>query len=101
MDAALGKITITRYLAEKEVGSHAYSYNCNVRTTNWNRWVSSQCKWNPTTVMSVSKEVVRKMCKVLIIFMFQESKWSFFKRKIKQNTNFENPIYAEVFLNIV
>jgi len=51
--------------------------------------------------MSVSKEVVRKMCKVLIIFMFQESKWSFFKRKIKQNTNFENPIYAEVFLNIV
>ncbi|NXN98396.1 LRP2 protein, partial [Rhinopomastus cyanomelas] len=26
----------------------------------------------------------------------QESKWSFFKRKMKQNTNFENPIYAEM-----
>uniref|UniRef100_A0A8C3C9S1 Low-density lipoprotein receptor-related protein 2 n=1 Tax=Cairina moschata TaxID=8855 RepID=A0A8C3C9S1_CAIMO len=26
----------------------------------------------------------------------QESKWSFFKRKTKQNTNFENPIYAEM-----
>lgn len=26
----------------------------------------------------------------------QESKWSFFKRKKKQNTNFENPIYAEM-----
>uniref|UniRef100_A0A8C4XVC9 Low-density lipoprotein receptor-related protein 2 n=1 Tax=Falco tinnunculus TaxID=100819 RepID=A0A8C4XVC9_FALTI len=33
---------------------------------------------------------------ILIIFMFQESKWSFFKRKTKQNTNFENPIYAEM-----
>lgn len=48
------------------------------------------------TVMAVSREVLRKMCKVLIIFMFQESKWSFFKKKKKQNTNFENPIYAEV-----
>ncbi|XP_025940300.1 low-density lipoprotein receptor-related protein 2 [Apteryx rowi] len=26
----------------------------------------------------------------------QESKWSFFKRKLKQSTNFENPIYAEM-----
>ncbi|KAG8559732.1 hypothetical protein GDO81_017431 [Engystomops pustulosus] len=26
----------------------------------------------------------------------QESKWNFFKRKIKQSTNFENPIYAEM-----
>uniref|UniRef100_A0A8D0H975 Low-density lipoprotein receptor-related protein 2 n=1 Tax=Sphenodon punctatus TaxID=8508 RepID=A0A8D0H975_SPHPU len=25
-----------------------------------------------------------------------ETKWSFFKRKLKQSTNFENPIYAEV-----
>uniref|UniRef100_A0A803VR23 Low-density lipoprotein receptor-related protein 2 n=1 Tax=Ficedula albicollis TaxID=59894 RepID=A0A803VR23_FICAL len=44
--------------------------------------------------------VVRKMYKVLIIFMFQESKWSFFKRKKKQNTNFENPIYAEDTENV-
>lgn len=44
---------------------------------------------------------MRKMPKALIIFIFQESKWSFFKRKMKQNTNFENPIYAEVLLNIV
>uniref|UniRef100_A0A803W429 EGF-like domain-containing protein n=1 Tax=Ficedula albicollis TaxID=59894 RepID=A0A803W429_FICAL len=43
-----------------------------------------------------STAVLRKMYKVLIIFMFQESKWSFFKRKKKQNTNFENPIYAEM-----
>lgn len=48
------------------------------------------------TVMAVSREVLRKICEVLIIFMFQDSKWSFFKRKKKQNTNFENPIYAEV-----
>ncbi|XP_027721928.1 low-density lipoprotein receptor-related protein 2 isoform X3 [Vombatus ursinus] len=26
----------------------------------------------------------------------QESKWNFFKRKLKQSTNFENPIYAEM-----
>jgi len=26
----------------------------------------------------------------------QESKWSFFKRKMKQSTNFENPIYSEM-----
>ncbi|XP_019409279.1 PREDICTED: low-density lipoprotein receptor-related protein 2 [Crocodylus porosus] len=26
----------------------------------------------------------------------QETKWSFFKRKVKQSTNFENPIYAEM-----
>ncbi|KAM8806535.1 low-density lipoprotein receptor-related protein 2 [Eudromia elegans] len=26
----------------------------------------------------------------------QESKWSFFKKKMKQSTNFENPIYAEM-----
>ncbi|XP_069472259.1 low-density lipoprotein receptor-related protein 2 isoform X2 [Ambystoma mexicanum] len=26
----------------------------------------------------------------------QESKWSFFKRKLKQSTNFENPIYGEM-----
>ncbi|XP_041433100.1 low-density lipoprotein receptor-related protein 2 isoform X2 [Xenopus laevis] len=25
-----------------------------------------------------------------------ESKWSFFKRKVKQSTNFENPVYAEM-----
>lgn len=60
-----------------------------------------QVKSNPATVISVSKEFMRKMCEVLIIFVLQESKWSFFKRKMKQNTNFENPIYAEVFLNIV
>lgn len=47
-------------------------------------------------VMAVSREVLRQIYRVLIIFMFQESKWNFFKRKKKQNTNFENPIYAEV-----
>uniref|UniRef100_A0A8C9EZD8 EGF-like domain-containing protein n=1 Tax=Pavo cristatus TaxID=9049 RepID=A0A8C9EZD8_PAVCR len=49
--------------------------------------------------LSVIYKMVRKMSKALIIFIFQESKWSFFKRKMKQNTNFENPIYAEVLLN--
>uniref|UniRef100_A0A8C0IK70 Low-density lipoprotein receptor-related protein 2 n=1 Tax=Chelonoidis abingdonii TaxID=106734 RepID=A0A8C0IK70_CHEAB len=33
---------------------------------------------------------------VSIIFIFQETKWSFFKRKLKLSTNFENPIYAEM-----
>nr|XP_006135845.1 low-density lipoprotein receptor-related protein 2 isoform X1 [Pelodiscus sinensis] len=28
--------------------------------------------------------------------MTQETKWNFFKRKLKRSTNFENPIYAEM-----
>uniref|UniRef100_A0A8U8BUY5 Low-density lipoprotein receptor-related protein 2 n=1 Tax=Geospiza parvula TaxID=87175 RepID=A0A8U8BUY5_GEOPR len=54
-----------------------------------------------STVMEASREVLRKMCEVLKIFMFQESKWSFFKRKKKQNTNFENPIYSRLGNEVV
>lgn len=32
----------------------------------------------------------------MLSFVHQESKWSFFKRKLKPSTTFENPTYSEV-----
>ena len=33
------------------------------------------------------------------LFLLQPTKWNIFKRKPKQNTNFENPFYSEVIVN--
>lgn len=101
MNSALGKITLTGYLAEKKVESHAYNYNM----------VTEEHPAEITELAVSANEIQQQWCQfpgkagkmdnVLTIFVFQESKWSFFKRKMKQNTNFENPIYAEVLLNVV
>ena len=44
------------------------------------------------------KQTDQNLCVIYIVFfkVFPESKWSFFKRKLKPGTTFENPTYSEV-----
>uniref|UniRef100_A0A2D4MBU1 Uncharacterized protein n=2 Tax=Micrurus spixii TaxID=129469 RepID=A0A2D4MBU1_9SAUR len=48
---------------------------------------------NPVYATPVSADAAQPSASTETI---QESKWSFFKRKMKQSTNFENPIYSEM-----
>uniref|UniRef100_A0A4W3HU78 Low-density lipoprotein receptor-related protein 2 n=1 Tax=Callorhinchus milii TaxID=7868 RepID=A0A4W3HU78_CALMI len=50
----------------------------------------------PHTGYSRVIESCIKLKKLSFHFSFQESKWNFFRRKLKPGTNFENPVYNEV-----
>ena len=50
----------------------------------------------PPRVVMVTVVALRPLTPVFGLVCLQESKWSFFKRKLKPSTTFENPAYSEV-----